>query len=155
MDRFSIRPATAADIDMLLAESKEMCLESPRFKDIEFDDEKATKGALEIIESGGYFIAEDNGNFVGMVCGSVKPLWYSQELMGYDLFVYVAYGYRGSLALWLLVRRFEDWCWSQGAKTIDLGIISEVAPEKTIKAYAKLGYELTGYACTKVNPNKE
>lgn len=155
MGQFSVRPAIATDIDMILMESKKMCLESPRFKDIAFDDDKAVKEVLDIIESGGHFIAEDGGVFAGMVCGKVEPLWYSRELMGYDLFVYVPPDFRGSLALWLLVRRFEDWCWENGAKTVDLGIISEIAPKKTVKAYAKLGYELTGYACTKVNPNKE
>jgi GNAT superfamily N-acetyltransferase len=153
--RLDVRQATSEDEVMLLARSKEMIAESPRFKVADFNNKKATAEALSVIEHGGWFIAEEDGEFVGMICGDVKAEWFGDDLMGYDLFVYVVPEHRGGLGLWLLVQEFEKWCWSRGAKSIDLGVITEIHPEKTIKAYAKLGYELKAYACNKLRPEGE
>lgn len=149
MAQLEVRTATLEDEAMLLEQSKNMIAESPRFSQYDFDDEKATVMALEVVGSGGWFVAENNGEFAGMVCGVVRDHWFGSGKTGHDLFVYVAPEHRGTIALWLLVQEFEKWCWDQGADDIDLGSITEVEPEKTIKAYAKLGYKLTAYACNK------
>jgi|TARA_R110002167_G_scaffold300405_2_gene504736 GNAT superfamily N-acetyltransferase len=153
--QLNIRPATENDEEMLLRESKVMIAESPRFREANFDDVKASKEVMTAVGYGGVFIAEEDGNFVGMLCGGIRDTWFGADLMGYDLFVYVAPSHRGGLALYFLVRRFEEWCWENGADTIDLGVITGIHPDKTIKAYGKLGYELQSFACTKANPRKE
>jgi GNAT superfamily N-acetyltransferase len=147
--RFNVREATLEDEELLLRKSKEMVAESPRFKDCKFNDAKATAKSLERIEAGGWFISEEDGVFTGMICGELGEEWFGDDILACDLFLYVAPEFRGGLSLFLLVKEFEKWAWAKGAKSIDLGVMTDIHPEKTIKAYTKLGYEVKTYGCTK------
>jgi len=82
---------------------------------------------------------------VGAFVGVVTEMWFSSDKAGYDLFVYVKPKNRGGMTAVRLIKKFEDFCKANNAKTINLGSSAEIATESAKRLYKKLGYKECGF----------
>ena len=148
-----IRPAGHSDIPALIALGRQMHAESPRFARVKFDADKLCTQLVTMIESVWCMIlvAEEEGQIVGTIGGGVTPYYFSNELHGYEHWVYVALSHRGSSVGARLVKEWDNLLVSEGIKESVLGISTEVDSERTKQFYERLGYRLAGYIMVKSN----
>ena len=67
-------------------------------------------------------VAEDDGKIVGMMAGSKRDQWYSDEFLAAEDFIFVDKDHRGTRAAFLLMREFMQWATQAGAKHIRAGV---------------------------------
>lgn len=91
------------------------------------------------------------GNEVlGGFFGSVSTMFFSDAKAAKDLAWFVKKSRRGSYAAVLLVRDFEAWARTRGARLIFLGQSTGVNQETTKMLYESLGYSMIGVNTVKV-----
>ena len=146
-----IRKADTDDIPSLIRLGREMYEEAPTFNMLDFDDQKviALFNSPQMVECGACFIAEDNGEAIGMFCGLIVPHYFGHALMANDLCLFVSKPKRGGTAAYRLIKTFESWALAHGAEVLRFGISTGVDTERTLKLYEKLGYRLEGYQVNK------
>lgn len=97
------------------------------------------------------YVAEVDGEAVGMVAGMVIPLYFNPaHLNAQELFWWVVPEYRKSSIGIKLLKKFEEWAMSKKAKTVQMGTVAKINPEKLAAVYKKLGYEESETYYTKV-----
>lgn len=88
------------------------------------------------------FLAEADGEIVGMIAGFVKPNFFnSEEIIGQELVWFVREEWRGSTVAIRLIRALEGWFQDQGADAILVANEQNIAPERTKEIYTRMGYE--------------
>ena len=146
-----IRKADIDDVPSMIKLGMEMHEESPVFNMVDFDGDKlmslAKSGAMT--DFGASFLAEINGEAIGMFCGIVVPHYWGHMLMANDLCLFVTKSRRGGTAAYRLIKAFEAWAIANGAVALRFGISTNIEPERTLKLYEKLGYKLEGYQVNK------
>lgn len=152
-----IRAATVADIPALLGLAKRMHAESPRFARRTFVPgkcEAVIRALLTGQVAGSVFVAEKNHAIVGMAAGFVVEHFFGDEKTASDLAVYVTPEERGGSIAIKLIRAFEHAVRAAGAVELTLGISTEIAAERTVDLYERLGYRRSGYSMLKeLHPN--
>lgn len=154
----TIRRATDADLDALIAMGQALHDESPRYAGMAFSPDKLRrlyeqlKGTI-LAETGCVFVAEDRGEVVGMTVGVSAERWFSDDRYATDLTLYVKPPARGGSAFPKLVRALEGWAREQGLPPPVLGVSTEIHPERTVSAYQHMGYEIAGYTMVKRHGN--
>lgn len=147
-----IRPVEPRDLELVLPLAKAMRDESPRYQRRRWSEDKV-RMLVEYFASGphgGAFVADEDGQIVGMVAGGAAEDFFGPDMFGADLVLYVTPEKRGSSAAMRLVRAFETWCFANPAVTeITLGVSTGVHAEATVRMYEKLGYRLIGYTLVK------
>jgi len=149
LEALKIRQGDTDDILSLIDLGRAMHEESPRFKDMDYDEEKLLNLGVNLAEQGGIFLAEKNGKPVGMVLGMVTEHFFGHDLMATDLAVYVHPDHRGGTLVVRLIKKFEAWAFSMGAKIVSMGVSTEVDAERTSQLYKRLGYRMTGCLAVK------
>lgn len=144
-----VRTALASDIEVLLAMGQAMHRESPRFALIPFVEAKARVMIGYLLETGGAFVAEVDGEIVGMLAGFCVEHFFSTTKYVADIVVYVVPQYRGGTAAVRLVRALEKWAREMRATEVVLGVSTEVDTERTAMLYQHLGYRETGRSLIK------
>jgi len=110
-----------------------------------------TKKLLNLTKNPNCFVAlsykekEATGAFVGIV----NEMWFSDDIAGHDLFVYIKPEYRGGITALRFIKKFEDFCKQKNAKTINLGSSAQIATESARRLYKKLGYNECGFVSHK------
>lgn len=144
----TIRAATYEDIPALVELGAQMHTESPHYSRVSYSRAKVTALAERIIGEmrslvGGLvcFVAEEAGEAVGMLAGGITPLWFGDDPAASDLVVFVRQDKRATMTAVRLVKAFEAWAWSKGAKYINLGTSTGVEMERTAELYRRLGYQ--------------
>lgn len=145
----SVRSGAFDDIPALLALSRAMHAESPRFRGLPFDEVKVLTLLDALVRSGGVHIAENEGRLVGMVCGFVTEHFFGPVKIASDFALYVTPAHRGASVASRLVKAFETWARSMGADEITLGVSTEVHAERTAQLYERLGYARSGIVLRK------
>lgn len=139
---------TLDDIPVVIAMGRALHAESPRYSRLSFSDDKVTalvrsmvSGTLVTEPAGGAFVAEKNGQIVGMFGGFITTLFFSDDKIASDYTFYIApeHRRRGRAALALLFA-FEAWAIGQGAVDIVTGVSTMIDVEGTASFYQKLGY---------------
>lgn len=145
-----VRYARYEDIPALVRLGRAMHAESPRYRDCNFDERKIENEARFAIEGGGLlgeprvlFVAEHNGELVGMFAGYLTHHWFGNDAIASDQVFYVAPEHRGSFAAVRLLDAFEAWAVASGAKEIGPWISTEVAPEAVARFFERKGYHLS------------
>lgn len=97
------------------------------------------------------FSIAGNGATTGFFLGVAQPLWFSGELHGFDLALYLKPEHRNRRTrdAVRLVQAFEQFCREQGCAEINLGSTAEIAPESARRLYAALGYQECGFITQK------
>lgn len=85
-----------------------------------------------------------DGAPVGVLNGVIGEYGFSRERRACCDVLYVTAGYRGRHAGVRLLRRFDAWAAGNGAHSIYLGISTGIAPDRTARLLARLGYVSLG-----------
>lgn len=146
-----MRFATPVDVEAIVGLAQDLIAESPRFRRSSPSTPKIRLVAQFAIErpEGCAIVAERDGVIVGCMIAFVSELFFGFDRIVSDAIVYVAPRYRRSPVFARMMRLLEQWAAEQAADEIMLGISSQIAPEKTVGAYRKMGYELTTYTLSK------
>lgn len=125
----------------LLAMGKAMHAESPRYRDRKFNEIKALCTIDYFIGGDGAFLAEDNGEIIGMMCGVKCAMMFTDDNYVTDLITYIKPKARGGMAIVMLIKAFEAWAFADNVEEVLLGISCNPETMGKIKnLYAKLGY---------------
>ena len=146
-----VRAATLKDIETLVDFGKRLTKESPIFSKQGFSE----SGAREVFELlirryGSIFIVSDEySNPVGAVIGAINSDWRTGHKIAFEQGVYVLPEYRGTGAATDLIKTFKQWAEIYKADRIQIGTITGIQANRTVKFYEKLGFELVGYVLEK------
>lgn len=154
----TIRRATDDDLDALIAMGQALHDESPRYQGMGFNPAKLRRlyaqlqGTL-LAEDGAVFVAEQDGEVIGMTVCVATERWFSDERYVTDLTLYVKPAHRGGMTGPRLVRAIEDWAAEQGIGDLALGVSTEIHAAQTVAMFERRGYRLAGYTMVKRNGN--
>lgn len=141
-----IGPATVDDIPELVRLSYLMHGGSAYSK-FNFDLDKIASNFAFWVSSPDYFVVtakDEDGMIVGGYCGYVTEYFFGKDLIACDLGLFVEPSRRGGMTAIRLIKAFEDWAKSKGAKEVCPGTTTMVAPERTSRLYERLGYLVVG-----------
>lgn len=147
----NIRRATESDVPTMLDMAQAMHAESPRFRHLDFSQEKTTAFLHELIASpqAVALVAVREGKLVGMIGGCINEHFFGYDKVAYDFGLYVIPEYRGTILAVRFVHLFEEWAEVQGAKDVIFGISTEVKAEGVSKLLMTLGFDRSGYLMRK------
>lgn len=142
-----VRAATLEDLDTLVYWGKRLTDESPRFKNQGFSAERAEKLFAHLIDKlGSILIVMDHYmNPVGGLIGVLDTDWRTGQMLAFEQGIYVLPEYRNTGAASDLIETFKVWAEMNGADRIQVGTITGIYAERTVKLYESLGFELVGY----------
>lgn len=150
----SVRQARRADASKLLAMGRAMFQESPRFRNMAFDDSKVMNlgdrisGAM-LSQDAAVLVTERGAELVGMMIVMAAERYFGSDRYVTDLAVYVKPDHRGSMAFPRLIRAAENWARERGITDCTFGVSTEVHPEQTKALYERLGYSPSGFIVRK------
>ena len=129
------RPATAADIPALVTLGVQFLTTSEYAPHCPPDAGAITAMFETVIPRGGVFVAEQDGQVVGMIGLLIAPHLYSGQLVANELFWFVDPEARGTAGLRLLAQA-EQWARDQGAVRLHM-----VAPNGRVgRLYRRRGF---------------
>lgn len=136
-----IRNATEKDIPKLVEMGQALHDEST-YSHVEYSPERVAETCRLMIANGFLVVAEKAGEVIGVMMGDVYIPWYTNERMGIDYTLYITPEHRNGLIAVKMIKRFEEWCISMGAKQIRPGI--GTGNPSAIRLYKALGYKSVG-----------
>lgn len=138
----STRVATMEDLPRILDLGELLHKESPRWSRMSFNRAKAAEYIANLIiqPNGVVFLAEREGQVVGGIAGMVAEHWCSDDLLGYEVSLFMDGGARGTMAPARLICALEAWCEMRGALWTTAGTSTGLAPERTTGLYETLGW---------------
>lgn len=141
-----IRQANELDILKLAQLAEAYSKEVNHHDNLEFDMEYAMMSVVTSFmhPEHCFFVAVVNGEIIGFLWGLVTPLPWSPALIAIDNVLYVKPESRGTAHGARLIRKYEQWAKSRGAKQISISIASGITDEATCNLYKILGYNLIG-----------
>lgn len=149
-----IREGTLQDISDLARLGMMMHAESD-YKSIPMNTDKGADYLVHVLCNPDKYkvtVAEDSSGVFGMHIGLLQDYWFSDEVAGYDVLLYISPEKRGSLAGIRMIKAFEDWAFSKGAIEVRPGSTTGIAPEVVKELHERLGYSTVGYTFRKVLP---
>lgn len=97
------------------------------------------------------FVGEVEGEVVGMIAGLVFPFYFNKaHPNAQEMFWWVDPAHRKSRVGIGLLTAFEEWAAEKGAKTVQMGTVAKLNPEKLAAIYKKKGYQESETYWTKV-----
>lgn len=137
-----IRVATMEDLPRILVLGEMLHKESPRWSRMSFNRAKAAEYIANLIvqPNGVVFLAERGGQVVGGIAGMVAPHWCSDDLLGYEVSLFMDEGARGTMVPARLICALEAWCGMRGALWTTAGTSTGLDPERTAGLYETLGW---------------
>lgn len=138
----STRVATMEDLPRILDLGELLHKESPRWSRMSFNRAKAAEYIANLIiqPNGVVFLAEREGQVVGGIAGMVTEHWCSDDLLGYEVSLFMDAGARGTMAPARLICALEAWCGMRGALWTTAGTSTGLDPERTAGLYETLGW---------------
>lgn len=137
-----IRQATKEDIGEILS-ILQTTVNETSFKDLTINPDKAIDYLEEFIDNNQYMAAvEKDGKLIGGMIGTIESPWYSDDLIGYDLGLFILPEYRHGLIATKLILYFIEWCKKNNVKQIRPGISTGIF--QVSRLYQNLGFEVTG-----------
>ena len=117
------------------------------FKKIKYDKNKLFKLVSSSINSDNmiWFVAEDDGEYIGMIGGFISEFFFSCEKYASDFLIYIPDEKRGGKTAVELLNKFEEWAKSKGAVEIRPGSSNNTNPEQVKKFYEWQKYETIGH----------
>ena len=142
-----VRAATLEDLDTLVDWGKRLTNESPRFKKQGFDEKRVRNVFAYLIDKHGsiLMVTDEYSNPVGTLIGALDTDWRTGQTLAYEQGLYVLPEYRKSGAASDLIETFKVWAEMNKADRIQVGTITGIHADRTVKLYESLGFELVGY----------
>ena len=91
------------------------------------------------------FLAETAGEVTGALLAVVVPRDFSDTLIACETTLYIRPAHRGGRTLPRLIEAYKAWARAQGARKAYLGVSTGIHPQRTVRAYEKLGGKLDGH----------
>lgn len=117
----TVRKATENDLLDVFKLVVAMHMET-EFRKFNFNPEKALRELHNWIQNHFFVVVVDDGRVVGMMAGSKRDQWYSDDVLAAEDLLYVAQENRGTRAAYLLMREFMRWADQIGAQHIRAGV---------------------------------
>ena len=149
----NIRPIERNDIDRCIQIGRDMHEES-RYSSLEYKPTKILQlieATFSMPESYCLFVAEQEGEIIGLLVGFCVEYWFGTDKQTSDLAIYVAPEKRGTTTAPRLIRAYEKWASNLGVNEITVSTSTGVETERTIGLFQRLGYQPTAYAYSKRN----
>lgn len=142
-----VRAANLNDLDTLVDFGKRLTKESPIFSKQGFDEKGASDLFAYLIKKhNSIFLALDEyQNPIGTVIGVIETDWRTGHKLAFEQGVYVLPEYRKSNIAKILVNTFISWAQLKNADRIQIGTMTGIHADKTVKLYENLGFNLIGY----------
>jgi GNAT superfamily N-acetyltransferase len=137
-----IRDAAEADIPYLVELGRAMHFES-RYARFDFDPAKYATVLAHVIPQGLTFIAEQDGEVIGVFVGVLDSMFFGHDIVARDLLTYVAPERRGRAGVGL-IREYVRRAKALGAADIHIGVSTGLQPERTGRLYERLGFSHIG-----------
>ena len=117
------------------------------YKKIGYNKDKIFKTIKASIGSNNmaWFIAEDKGEYIGMMGGFITEYSISYDKYASDFLIFVLGDKRGGKAAGKLLNSFEKWAMSKGVKEIRPGSSHGIETERVKKFYESKKYETIGH----------
>jgi GNAT superfamily N-acetyltransferase len=128
--------------------AKQMYLESPRTKTMDFDGAEFAKTLCRCIEHDDYacFVAEIDGEVVGVCAGQVFKSDFGHAKLAIDIGLYIKPDRRNYYAAKNLVKAYVAWAEERGAKNnVWFGACAGIDNEKAARFLERCGFERAGY----------
>lgn len=149
-----VRRATPADVPAMIEMGRALALESPKYRDMDFDAGKLAALGEQLFAAMAadhtcLLVAERASQVVGMMVVVTVERWFGGDRFVSDLTLYVRPEHRGGFAFVRLVMAAEAWATERGVRDAAFGVSTEIHAKRTVRAYRRLGYTLSGYTLTK------
>tara|TARA_Y100001938_G_C8050326_1_gene411333 strand:- start:35 stop:481 length:447 start_codon:yes stop_codon:yes gene_type:complete len=136
-----IRAMKEDDLPYLIKMGERFYNETPEYRKYKFDEIKLKQlGWICLTQPENICLVYDKGGIKGMMSGAVYEQFFSFDLTASELFLFVEKTARGALIGKKLIKAFELWANSMGAKETRVGVSSAITPDRTIGFYKVLGY---------------
>ena len=142
-----IREIIPTDAAQLIELGKEFHNESPFHSRYKFDVNKSVDfmKTLSLSNDCCFYIAvDDDDNILGMAGGQMSSMYYTDDKYASELIFYVAPKSRASRVAISLLKKFEDWAKENGAKDVELGVVTGINEKKADSFFKKSGYNYLG-----------
>lgn len=143
-----IRPMLLCDISQVTSLGRRMHEESPIYSKNIFDPQKVIHllhHSLSIPQEMCVLINVEDDVVNGGIIGISQENWYGPDREASDVALFIHKDKRGGMLAARLIRAYESWAKSIGAKVINLGVSTGIHVEKTTALYKRLGYDEPAY----------
>lgn len=141
-----IRPVEETDAEAVIALGREM-YERSAYKDLPFSESVVRNNVARIIGAGDgvMFVAEHNGEIIGMLAGSLSMFSFSYELYAKDHIFYVRQDMRGvGMVAVRLLKAFVEWARSKKVARIVMGNTAFPDDERVRALFRTLDFKDSG-----------
>lgn len=139
-----IRPAKVEDVPALVALGK-LLHDTSSYAALDYSEEKVAATLTELIRGQGVVYALVIDDVIrGGIAGSIAEYWFGHDVHGFDYSFFVHPDFRHGITAARLLCCFEQWCRIKGAKTVRIGITTDVSVEGTTRLYQACGYRQNG-----------
>lgn len=142
-----IRHLEKSDVKLVVDLIHRLHAES-NFSEVLFDKAHCAVNVEQWINHNGYYVQgafDSNKNIFAVYAGYITQYYFSKDLVAHDFLMYVEPERRGGYTIVRLVKNFESWAKSMGAKEIRPGTSTGIKSEMSKKLYEALGYKFTGH----------
>lgn len=130
----------------------DMHKECPNFQRLSFNPARVVQ-LLKLTqhEDGKFFLiySKNQKEIQGMFLGFLTQPFFSDDILAHDFLMYVKPEYRGTPVFVKMLRSFEEWAKSKGAKAVRVGHTTGIDTEKAPPLFSRLGHSSMGYLFNK------
>lgn len=140
----TVRKAMATDLDEYVKLARDFHDASPMHGVADFDEQGYSNFFLHSImeENVGIWLAEIDGEMVGITGALVYPLYFSPgNLVAQELWWWLTPAARGSGAGSKMFKQLEQWAQEKGAKALFMIALEDDRAAKMEKVYARAGFK--------------
>ena len=141
-----IRSVAETDIEAVVALGMRMHGESG-YSFLPFDERKVRdliRTFLDDVETRCGFVVLDRDTVVAMLGGYIESYYFCDERFATDIVFFVDKPYRGASIARQLLRYFNRWAASRGAREVALFLTSDINTERVGAFYEALGFRQAG-----------
>lgn len=147
----TVRTATLQDLGTLVDFGKRLTQESPNFQAQGFNERIASAFFALLIEKleSVFLVYDTYHNPVGALIGELGVCWRTGHKLAFEHGVYILPEYRSTGAASALINHYVAWAEDHNVDRIQLGTMTGIHADKTVRLYEHLGLKLTGYVLEK------
>lgn len=137
------RAATFDDVPALAELGRAFFTECPNWNSMCFDAEKYAMTLIGLIESERGFVqvADSHGGIVGVLVAVAEAHWCCDDVLVYELALYVDRAHRGGMTGARLIRDLLTWKASIGAKCVKVSASTGLDNEGVARLYERHGFK--------------
>lgn len=142
----TVRPATVDDVQAIVGLGASLMAESPRFSRLTFNADRLADFVAELLELdlGFVLVAEVDGVVVGALLAMADQHYAADDLIAYELALFVSPSHRGAALASILVGELRDWAMDIGATWVQAGTATGVEVDRTVRLYESQGFDRCG-----------